>query len=662
MIPLVFGNSESMVKVRVITVKDDSEKTLKTLHRIGVLHVEESKELEPVDKAVIEHEQREVSELLTFLDSVLGYVPQIERVPLEEDVEVIYTRPFNEIGSEVRLLYNKTNSLHERVVKLDGEAQRLVELKKYLGPLAAHNDLSLEDLKFSGDYLFSRVFVLSSEAYETLHGELEKYLAENIVATAGDETVFHAVAEVKDREAIESLVTQGGGKILQIPDENSTLKDFLATTSDKISSLEEEITRLREELQSKVGEDLNRLVLLREALAAENERLSVLEKACEAKYVTLIEGWIPEGNVETAISEVRENIDYAFIDTRKPELEEEPPTKMRNLGGIRPFQVIVDLFATPKYREWDPTPLISYSFALFFGLMVCDVIYALGIMLLGKFLLSKFVDDPQSENFKLFQRLLYTCGGVALVGGLLIGQYLGDIYTFIGIEDLALVQGVKETLQDPVSFIVLALGIGFIHVNIGHIIAFIKGIKEKNRGLVLGKVGLFVLQFGLPSILHSLLGVNIPGFTPQIYSILLYFLAAGIVLIIISSIMVSGGLGAILWLFDITGLLGDVMSYARLAGVGLATFYLATTFNMMAGLFGEMIPGVVGAIIGGIIGVVILVFGHTVNMVLTAITGFMHSLRLCFVEFLFKFYEGGGREYSPFKLKKRATVPVTIKS
>ncbi|MBA7564671.1 hypothetical protein ES708_06334 [subsurface metagenome] len=292
--------------------------------------------------------------------------------------------------------------------------------------------------------------------------------------------------------------------------------------------------------------------------------------------------------------------------------------------------------------------------------MVCDVIYALGIMLLGKFLLSKFVDDPHSDNFKLFQRLIYTCGGVALVGGLLTGQYLGDIYTFFGIENLALVQGVKEALQDPVSFIIIALGIGFVHVNIGHLLALIKGVKERNKGLVLNKIGLFILQLGIPSILNSLLSLELPGFTPQIYSILLYCMAAGLLLVITSSIVQSGGLGAILWLFDVTGLLGDVMSYCRLAGVGLATFYLASTFNMLAGLFGEMIPGMAGVIIGGIMGVLIIVFGHTLNLVLTtAITGFIHSLRLCFVEFLFKFYEGGGREYSPFKLKKRISAPIT---
>ncbi len=662
MIPLILNNPESMVKVRVMTVKDYSEKTLKTLHGIGVLHIEEGKELKPIDKTAIELERREVSELLSFVDNVLSYIPQDEQVSLEEDVEVIYTRPFSEIGDEVRLLYNKINKLYERIVKLSDEVQQLAELKNYLEPLAGQTDLRLRDLKFSGDYLFSRVFVLSNEAYKSLHDELKNYLFENVVATVEGETVFHTVAKVRDQKTIESLVTDAGGKILQIPDEDLTLRDSLEITSGKIRSLEEESARLREELQSKAREDLNRLALLREALSAENERLSVLEKASEAKYVTLIEGWIPENQTESVISEVKESIDYVFIDTRKPEQLEEPPTKLKNLAGVKPFQVIVNLFATPKYRDWDPTPIIAYSFALFFGLMVGDVIYALGIIFLGKYLLGKLVDDPDSEGFKLFQRLIYISGGVALVIGLLSGTYLGDIYKFFGVESLALVEGVKQTLQDPVSFIVLSLGIGFVHVNIGHLLALIKGVKERQKGLVLSKIGLFLLQFGIPSVLHSLLNVNIPLFTEQMYSILIYVMCVGVILAIIGSIIQRGGLGIILGVFDLTGILGDIMSYCRLAGVGLATFYLASAFNMLGEIFSGIIPGMVGLIIGTIVGIVILVFGHMLNLILSALTGFIHSLRLCFVEFLFKFYEGGGNEYSPFKLKKRTSLLITAKS
>jgi V/A-type H+-transporting ATPase subunit I len=121
-------------------------------------------------------------------------------------------------------------------------------------------------------------------------------------------------------------------------------------------------------------------------------------------------------------------------------------------------------------------------------------------------------------------------------------------------------------------------------------------------------------------------------------------------------------LGGIFWLFDITGLLGDVMSYCRLAGVGLATYYLAFSFNLMAEVLYGMIPagpaGLVKLIIGGLLFVLILLVGHVINLILGGIGCFVHSLRLCFVEFLLKFYEGGGKEYSPFRFKPR---PVFVK-
>jgi V/A-type H+-transporting ATPase subunit I len=141
-------------------------------------------------------------------------------------------------------------------------------------------------------------------------------------------------------------------------------------------------------------------------------------------------------------------------------------------------------------------------------------------------------------------------------------------------------------------------------------------------------------------------------------------MGAGVVLVVVGSLRQSGGIGAILWLFDITGLLGDIMSYTRIAGVGLATFYLAAAFNMLARLFSGFIPipGIAGVVGGAILAIVILLIGHIINLLLSLITGFVHSLRLCFVEFLIKFYEGGGVRYSPFRLRKRPAVLVGAKS
>jgi len=661
MIPLIVNTSDPMAKVRVVTTKDYSTKTLKTLHTIGVLHVEESEELKPVDKEAIERERREIGELLTSINDILAYMPKGERVSLREDVEVIYTRPFDEVDSEVRLLCTKLSNVHQRAAKLNKDVKELTELTKYLGSLERQVDIRLQDLNFSGSYLFSRVFVFPNELFETSYPKLRDYILESLSGTVENETVSYAIAKSENQETIEFAVEDGGGRILSIPGEDLTIREFLEAADGNIHSLEEELAKLHTEIESKTRENLEKLVLFREALSAETERLAVLAKACEAKYVTLIEGWIPESNVEATISELRENVGYVFIDTRKPEQAEEPPTKMRNATAVKPFEVIVNLFGTPKYKEWDPTPIIAYSFAIFFGIMLGDVVYAALLMLFAKLGLRLLVDDPKSEGFKLFQRIIYISGGVGLVIGVLTGSYLGNFYEFFGIESLALVKGIQEMFSDPVRFIVVSLIIGLVHVNIAHVLALIRGIKEGQKAVVPNKAGLFILQIGaIPWIIHSILGIDIPLLPEQIYPILLYVAILGVVLIVVSSLMEKGAfLGGIFWLFDVTGLLGDVMSYARLAGVGLATYYLAYCFNLMADLLSKMMPaGIVQAIVGTLIFILVLLVGHLLNLALSGITCFVHSLRLCFVEFLFKFYEGGGRAYSPFRLKAR---PVSVK-
>ena len=334
---------------------------------------------------------------------------------------------------------------------------------------------------------------------------------------------------------------------------------------------------------------------------------------------------------------------------------------MRNATAVKPFEVIVNLFGTPKYKEWDPTPVIAYSFAFFFGIMLGDVVYAALLILFARFGLRILTDDPETEGFKLFQRIIYISGGVGLVIGLLTGSYLGNFYTFFHIESLTLSETIHHWLSHPVYFIGLALIIGLVHVNIAHVLALIKGIREKQRAIAPNKIGLFLLEIGaIPWIMHVILGMSLPLLTDQMYPILLYVAIFGVVLIVISTIMERGAfLGSIFWLFDVTGILGDVMSYARLAGVGLATYYLAYAFNLMAELLRTMMPaGAVQVIVGGLIFILVLLLGHVLNLVLSAITCFVHSLRLCFVEFLFKFFEGGGRAYSPFRLKAR---PASVK-
>jgi V/A-type H+-transporting ATPase subunit I len=650
-----------MVKVRVMTTKDCSTETLKTLHNAGVLHVEESEELKPVDKEAIERERRKIGELLTDINDVLAYLPKGERVSLGENVEVIYNRPLDEIDSEVRALCTKLGKMHQIAAKLEENVKELTELSKYLGPLGQHTDIKLRDLNFSGGYLFSRVFVFPNELFETLYSKLREYLLENTVVTIENETVLYAIAKTEDRETIETIVRDGGAKTLPIPEKDLTLREFLEAADRNIHTFEEELAKLQTEIENRTRENLRTLILFREALSAETERLAVLAKASEAKYVTLVEGWIPEAGAENTISKIKDKVNYVFIDIKKPQELEEPPTKFRNLRPFRPFQVVVKLFGVPGYKEWDPTPVISYSFPFFFGLMMNDVAYSALFLLFANRGLRMFVDDPESEGFKLFQRMLYVSGGAGLVFGLLTGSYFGNFVELFGIESPALSKWIQTLLGNPIQFIILSILIGLIHVNIAHVLTLIKGARAGSKGTVISKLGLFLLEIGaIPWIVHNLLHANIPIIPEQAYPILLYIAGAGLVVIIASYLRMNGILlGGIFSLSEVTGILGDVMSYCRLAGVGLATYYLAYAFNLMARILPDLIPGAIGVIAGPLLKVIILLAGHLINAALSGISCFVHSLRLCFVEFLLKFYEGGGREYSPFRLKIR---PVFVKA
>jgi len=639
------------------------EETLKALHGVGVLHVEQSSGLKPVDKAAIDDQRKEIGELSAFIGDVLGYVTEKREATPQDDIEVVYTRPFAEIRKEVKALHDRFGELHDKAAKVDVEIETLAEQTKYLSALTQRRDVSLKDLDFTGDYLFSRVFVLPADGYENIRKEMEKSLFESAVGAVDDEAILHAIGKIKKLKTIESLINGAGGRRLLVVDKDLTVNRFLGMGQGELDKLEERSARLHKELQGKVEEELSRIALLHGALEAEGQRLAVLAKAVEAKYVNLVEGWAPEDSVEAAIFELKKSIGYVFVDSREPMPSEEPPTKLRNPTPLKPFQLVVRLFGTPNYREWDPTPIIAYSFAIFFGLMIADVGYAIGLIVLARFLLPKFVDNPKSEGTRQFQKLIYISAAVSMVLGLLAGNYLGDFYLFFGFENLALSSVVQQTLQSPITFVIMALLIGFVHVNIAHIIALIKGVKKRDMGLILNKVGLLLLQLGIPFILRLMLRITLP-LPAQLYDISIYAMIAGVVLLVVGTVKQWGMLGAILWLFDLTGLLGDIMSYSRLAGVGLATFYLGSAFNMLARLFSDIIPvsGMAGVVLGTVVAVAILFIGHMINLLLGLITGFVHALRLCFVEFLIKFYEGKGRDYSPFRLIKRQSILVGTKS
>jgi V/A-type H+-transporting ATPase subunit I len=663
MMSLFINTPEPMVRTKVITLKEYSEETLERLQKIGVLHVEVAKELDPIDKAAIENKRNEVEKALLPIHDILEFLPGERTVLLPAEPSV---PPLDEMVDQVNQWHDRFSELVRQIRLLEEEIVKDEKLGRYLGVIGRTEDMPLRNLQYSGSYLFASVLVCPEETQGLFIERVNQYLIENIHFPGEGMVVNQVIARIENRKVIEKLIKDYGVSVLKIPDETSTLRVYLRENEEKIRRAQESVCHLQEELQRMIEGNLQEMVLYREVFSLEKERLSVLEKACEAKYVTLMEGWVPRSSVESITSSLNENLAPVWIDLREPEGQEEPPTKLQNPFFLRPFEIIVSLFSLPKYGDWDPTPIIAYSFAFFFGLMLNDVIYAMGLILLAKFLLPRLVDDPASEAVRLFRNVLYISGFVSLIFGLASGTYLGDFlkqYFGVKLEVIALSIWVEEDLLKPISFIVVSLVIGLIHVNTAHCLALIRGIRARNVGLIVSKTGLFLLEiFGIPYLFRGLLHIDFLRLSPEVYSAFIYPILGGLACMITGGFLQMGVMGGIFGIFDLPGFLGDVMSYARLAGVGLATFYLASSFNFLADWISstlpKLIPGFLGPTLALVVAVGMLTILHTFNILLSSLAAFIHSLRLCFVEFLLKFYEGGGRKYTPFHLKPQRRIVV----
>lgn len=667
MVPILINYPEKMLRVRVAAMKDASSSALTDLQELGVLHVEEAKELSPPEMAGITSRKQLVGKSVHEINEILGSLKGVREVTLPDHSDSLKS---DEVVARVNALKERLSSLMERRDTLRQNINGLGVSARYLNSLAEVIDVRLSDLHYSGAYLFSRVIVFPRDATGPFLEDMKDLILHRVVVASGSEDVIYLLARAHDRDRIEKTAANLGSTPLSVPDEDMTLQEFNARRDSIKEKLAIELGTLENDLQSIIEERLERIVMYRDILEREYSRLDILEMAATARYITLFEGWVPEGSIGKVSSEFSRNGKQVFIDSRPPGPHDVPPTKLKNPEGIRPFQVIVNLFSIPRYGDWDPTPSIAYFFAFFFGLMLNDVIYAVGLLLVAVFLLNKLVDDPRAEGTRLFRRVLIICGAVSLIVGILSGTFMGDFFDrYMGIppETLALAGFVEAMLSDPISFILLSLVIGLVHLNIAHTLSFVRGIKTNNKGLVINKLGLFTVQiFGIPYIFHVMLNMDLVPLSAGAYTIFGYLLALGVLGIIIGSFVQMGALGSIFWIFDLTGILGDVMSYSRLAGVGLASFYLASSFNLLSNWvssgLGNAIPGILGTGLSFILGVTLLTIFHVFNMLLSALAAFIHSLRLCFVEFLLKFYEGGGREYSPFHIPQQRTVLVGRKS
>ncbi|EGF17661.1 V-type ATP synthase subunit I [Streptococcus sanguinis] len=353
---------------------------------------------------------------------------------------------------------------------------------------------------------------------------------------------------------------------------------------------------------------------------ASTQNLAALEGWIESNQVQALEACLAEQFGQSILIQVRE--------IRQDE-EDKVPTKLKNNALVEPFELVTEMYSLPKYGDKDPTPVVSLFYFVFFGMMVADIGYGL-LLFVGTSLALHFlhVKSGLAKNLRFFRLL----GVAVIIWGLVYGSFFGFELPFALIS----------TSSDAMMILVISVVFGFITVLAGLFLSGLKNIRLKDYAEAYNAGFAWVLI--LLGLLLLALGNFFPflAFAATIGQWLAIINALGILAVSIVSAKSLAGLGSGLFnLYNVSGYVGDLVSFTRLMALGLSGASIGSAFNLIVSLF----PPVARFSIG----ILLFIALHLVNMFLSFLSGYVHGARLIFVEFFGKFYDGGGKPFTPLK-------------
>jgi len=605
------------------------------------------------EQGVVQVEKANFEEL--NLKSSLTEVAEVEHKLHRLSHSLNYLSQWEEKGLAKRLFAQKPQLNHEKkkdllnvdylpvlddVEKLEDEINELLSEIRFL-------EKEKESLSPLSDLALPLQALRRTDSIEILLGSIIQPQYEDFLKMSEEEALWHEVVKrdkrrihllliylKKDKEPIERSLKELNfaphfltEPVLYRAEEKDTVKDVMRKFDKEIEG-----KRIRLEDLDKAGRRLSgqseRLMFIHDILLNEKKRILTSGLLGETERIFYLDGWIRSSDIENLKSKLKPYSEVIEIFFRAPLPEEDPPVILENPKTGKPFELITKLYGLPQRGTFDPTLPLAPFFFLFVGLCVSEAGYGLLVALLS-FLFIKFA-KPKG-GLRQFLKLLGLLGVSTVILGTLIGGWFG-----FPVRKLM----VMDPLQDPLSFLYLALVLGFIQVWFGTLLNMINGIRNK-----LYLQSIFV-QGGWLLLLPSF--VLFLGKMGSIWGIFTLVGAAGIVFFASPSrnpfARFFGGLYS---LYDISRYLADVLSYSRLLALGLATTVIAMVVNNLS----QTALGIPW--VGWLVAALIFVGGHLFNLAISFLGGFVHSMRLQFVEFFSKFFKSGGSPFKPFELESK---------
>jgi len=642
--------------LEIVGPKKSFDSILDTLQQTGVMHIEEipiAGESKTVFLRKIHLSEEQARQCQTYEELVkllnedgIAHIPKslVSQLRNSEEYASQYqqwTRSNHiKVVTNARKVHAQVRSFMRRRRNLDDDVRVLAvyeEIAETLAPLVENSELpkdyELVGVIFERKNLSARTLLkehihkLTSGQCQFLHTQLK---GGRVAALVGFNKQY--------AREVRQFIAEAGVSEIHGPRQfrDKPFEEALIAVQKHLSKLRGEQRELSGQMQEFFTTKASLLLALKAVCDDRLSRFNAISKLAQTDYTFIIQGWVPTAHLETLSARVRSVSESPIVVQKlhSRETVNTPPVRLSNASPVRPFEQLLALLPLPRYGTIDPTSYVAAFFPPMFGLMLADIGYGL---ILGAGALFLRFRKRSGKIARALGTVMAWCAFYTIIFGFVFGEFFGTFGHHIGLKPL---WRERLALEGPdktgalLGYLLLAVAVGIAHTLCGLVLGIFNARRTGERGKAIECLARIVGLIGLFFIVARLARLLPPAFsTIGIGALLAFF-------ILMVASMIKNPMHGMILPLELLSTAGNVLSYARIMAIGMASAVLAMLANQFGGAIGNIV-----------LAALVVILFHALNLVLGIVDPTIQGLRLHYVEFFSKFYCSGGRVYSPFRTK-----------
>ncbi len=629
-----------MKKIRVYALKSVLPEVIKSLHELGLVEIRRFK-IEGLERG----------RPLEFFDEVSSQLIKLRNTTSNMDAAVVKSAKPKELDIDGKSAVEMAKKIDaDTGAKLRGISREAADIKEQITKTKQQLQVVEKLQPFEID--FSR---LSSKTVTYTVGEIQRVkipvLKEKLWKVLKDYSMLAPDKKGQAKGVVlllygktspspDSVLNELGFAALQLPEAMTTPAAKLSELNALLKEKEERLAKMEAERKAVSREHAAEVLGITALLDIEAERSEIPSRFAFSKSASVIEGWLKADDYEKLRLMMGKFGDTALLEELKIGEKEQPPIVLDNPGYSHPFEFITKSFSLPNYREFDPTFIYFIGLPIIYGMIVGDVIYGLFSLIIAYGFMKIFSKSPIMLSVA---GIWFLSGFPTMLFGVIFDEWAGMTHAqwlqFLSswglpISTAPLYTAALHRLHDFSLLLGLTLLVGLIHVGIGFLLGAVT-LWKHHRKHAIAKLAWLGTEIGGTIAIAT----GFFGLLPEFFMIPSLILAAISIFVLV---YIEGAVGAL----ELPGLVGNVLSYARIAAVGVAGVVLAEIIN-------DFFLPVPEAGLMALLLFPLLIILHFVNTFIAMFESIIQVGRLNIIEFRSKFLEGGGVLFSPFALKKQ---------